>query len=237
MCTAVAFRTRDFYFGRTLDLDRSYGEEVTVTPRIYPFQFRKMGPVERHYAMIGIAHVEENYPLYYEGVNEKGLGMAGLNFVGNAAYEENCAPGFDNISPFEFIPWILAQCATVKEARKLLGKLRLVSLPFREDLPLSELHWIISDRTGSIVVESTRSGLSVYDDPAQILTNNPTFDQQLFGLNNYLSLSPGPVSNHFSQKLTLDLYSNGMGSIGLPGGFSSQARFVRAAFVSLNKMG
>ena len=29
MCTAAAYQTRDFYFGRTLDYDCSYGEEVT----------------------------------------------------------------------------------------------------------------------------------------------------------------------------------------------------------------
>lgn len=34
--------------------------------------------------IIGMAHVAENYPLYYDAVNEAGLGMAGLNFVGNA---------------------------------------------------------------------------------------------------------------------------------------------------------
>ena len=38
--------------------------------------------------MIGVAHVSENYPLYYEAVNEKGLGMVGLNFVGNADYKK-----------------------------------------------------------------------------------------------------------------------------------------------------
>ena len=235
MCTAVAFHTHDFYFGRTLDLDRSYGEEVVITPRSYPFRFRRMGPMERHYAMIGIAHVEEGFPLYYEGINEKGLGMAGLNFIGNARYQE-CSAGWDNVSPFEFIPWILSQCTTVREAKKLLQKLRLVSLPFREDMPLSQLHWMISDRTGSIVVESTKAGLFVYDNPAQVLTNNPPFEQQLFQLNNYMSLSPGPAPNHFSEKLPLESYSYGMGTIGMPGGLSSQARFVRAAFVCLNSL-
>lgn len=38
--------------------------------------------------MIGMAHVTDDYPLYYEAINEKGLGMAGLNFVGNAVYHE-----------------------------------------------------------------------------------------------------------------------------------------------------
>ena len=88
MCTAAAFQTKDFYFGRTLDYECSYGECVTVTPRRYPFSFRHMGRLDAHYAMIGMAHVADGYPLYYDAVNEAGLGMAGLNFVGNAQYAE-----------------------------------------------------------------------------------------------------------------------------------------------------
>ena len=56
MCTAMTYRTDGFYFGRTLDYEFSYGEEVTVTPRRFPFVFRHIGPLETHYAMIGMAH-------------------------------------------------------------------------------------------------------------------------------------------------------------------------------------
>ena len=87
MCTAVSYRTKDHYFGRNLDLEYSYRETVTITPRNYPFTFRKAGKLENHYAMIGMAFVEEDYPLYYDAVNEKGLGMAGLNFPRNADYK------------------------------------------------------------------------------------------------------------------------------------------------------
>jgi len=233
MCTAAAYKTKDFYFGRTLDLDCSYGESVVVTPRSYPFRFRRMGELPSHYAMIGVAHVAENYPLYYEAVNEKGLCMAGLNFTGYAFYPEE-APGWDNVSPFELIPWILGQCASVREARSRLEKLRLARIPFSDRLPLAGLHWMISDRAGSIVVESVKEGLKVYDDPAGVLTNNPPFDEQMFHLNNFMSLSPYPPSNRFSEKLPLREYCRGMGALGLPGDLSSQSRFVRAAFVLLN---
>ena len=37
MCTAATYRSQDFYFGRTFDYEFNYGEEVTVTPRNYPF--------------------------------------------------------------------------------------------------------------------------------------------------------------------------------------------------------
>lgn len=88
MCTAATYKTKDFYFGRTLDYEFSYGDDVTVTPRNYVFDFRHEGKLESHYAIVGMAHVADGYPLYYDAVNEKGLGMAGLNFVGNAKYQE-----------------------------------------------------------------------------------------------------------------------------------------------------
>lgn len=235
MCTAATYRTHDFYFGRTLDYEYSYGEEITVTPRDYPFRFRSGETLERHHAMIGMAHVADGYPLYYDAVNEKGLGMAGLNFVGNAVYH-NAAPGRDNVGTFEFIPWILGRCATVEEARIQLKELNLTGGAFNDTLPAAQLHWIIADKNGSIVVESVKDGLRVYDNPAGVLANNPPFDAQLFNLNNYMALSPRQPENRFSSQLDLALYSRGMGALGLPGDLSSPSRFVRAAFVRLNSV-
>lgn len=235
MCTAAIYHTRDFYFGRTLDYDVSYGEEITVTPRRYPFRFRAGETLEQHYAMIGMAHVSDGYPLYYDAVNEKGLGMAGLNFVGNAVYQKP-APEQDNVDTFEFIPWILSRCATVEEARARLGRLNLTGGSFNAALPAAQLHWIIADRDGAIVVESVKEGLRVYDNPAGVLTNNPPFDEQMSNLNDYMSLSPRQPQNNFSSKLKLAPYSRGMGALGLPGDLSSRSRFVRAAFVRLNSV-
>ncbi len=235
MCTAAAYETRDFYFGRTLDYDFSYGDEITITPRNYCFSYCRAGVMQNHYAMIGMAHVEDNYPLYYDAVNEKGLGMAGLNFVGNAYYPEEkkykC-----NVSPFEFIPWILGQCATVDEAKEQLENMNLVNIPFSERLPLAQLHWIIAGHGKAVTVEATKNGLNVYDNPAGVLTNNPCFEEQMFNLNNYMYLSTREPENHFCSRLPLQPYSRGMGALGLPGDSSSQSRFVRAAFVKLNSV-
>ncbi|MCM1256559.1 MAG: choloylglycine hydrolase [Roseburia sp.] len=233
MCTAATYVTKDFYFGRTLDYEFSYGEGIAITPRNYCFHFCRMGEMRHHYAMIGTAHVVSDYPLYYDGINEKGLGMAGLNFVGNAVYQKP-AEDKHNVSPYEFIPWILGQCTTVKEAKELLNSINLVDIPFSSELPLSELHWIIADKTQAVTVESTEDGLHLYDNPAGVLTNNPPFNEQMFALNNYMSLSPGTPENHFCSKLPLHAYSRGMGAIGLPGDLSSQSRFVRVAFVKEN---
>lgn len=124
MCTAATYQTKDFYMGRTLDYEFSYGEEVTITPRNYEFDFRYAGKVKTHYALIGMAFVAGDYPLYYDAANEKGLGMAGLNFVGNAAYAEEVAEtdkDLVQVAQYEFIPWILTQCASVAEARRMLS--------------------------------------------------------------------------------------------------------------------
>lgn len=235
MCTAATYKTKDFYFGRTLDYEFSYGDEVTVTPRNYSFHFRNMGDMEKHYAMIGMAYIAGDYPLYYDAVNEKGLGMAGLNFVGNADYKEK-APDKDNVAQFEFIPWILGQCASVKEAKVLLEKINLINTPFSKELPLAQLHWIIADRDEAITVESVKEGIRIYDNPVGVLTNNPPFDEQMFQLNNYMHLSPKSPKNSFSDKLPLHTYSRGMGALGLPGDLSSQSRFVRVAFTKMNSV-
>lgn len=235
MCTAATYKTNDFYFGRTLDYEFSYGDEVVITPRCYEFSFRKAGVMKSHYAMIGMAYVAGDYPLYYDAVNEKGLGIAGLNFVGNAVYN-NETPDADNIAQFELIPWILGQCASVREARKLLTRLNITNIPFSDALPLAQLHWIIADKEGAITVESVEDGLKIYDNPAGVLTNNPPFDEQMFNLNNYMRLSPKSPENLFSEKLPLKNYSRGMGALGLPGDLSSQSRFVRVAFVKMNSV-
>lgn len=233
MCTAATYRTKDFYFGRTLDYEFSYGEEITVTPRNYPFSFRYLPEKREHYAIIGMAHVEEDYPLYYDAVNEKGLGMAGLNFVGNAVYGE-VREGKENVAVFELIPYILSQCENAEEARELLGKIQITDTRFKEQLPNGRLHWIIADEKEAITVESGTEGLKIYENAPGVLTNNPPFPMQMFQLNNYMQLSSRQPENLFSDQLSLETYSRGMGALGLPGDLSSASRFVRVAFTKLH---
>ena len=233
MCTAITYYTKNHYFGRNLDLEYSYKETVTVTPRNYEFQFRNVENINNHYAIIGMAYVTNNFPLYYDAINEKGLGMAGLNFPGNADYKE-IQNGKNNIAPFEFIPYILSQCSNIEEAKKILQNVNIAKINFSDDLPVSPLHWIISDKEKSITVESVKEGLKIYDNPVGVLTNNPTFDMQLFNLNNYMNLSIEPPQNNFSKELNLETYSRGMGAMGLPGDLSSASRFVKATFTRMN---
>lgn len=231
MCTAVSYRNNTHYFGRTLDYERSYGEEIVFTPRNYPLPFRELPDFETHHAILGMAHVEEGYPLYYDAMNEKGLCMAGLNFVGFAAYTGHCR---DKVAPFEFIPWVLGQCETVAQVKVLLTHTALTETDFSQHLPAARLHWLIADQDEAITVESMADGLHIYENPAGVLTNNPPFPEQMRHLTSFSHLSPQPPVNHFP--IEMKPISRGMGAMGLPGDLSSPSRFVRVAFTNLHSL-
>lgn len=234
MCTSIAMRTQDFYFGRTMDLTGDFNASVVVTPRNFPFLFCRAEALKRHYALIGMAVLSEGYPLYADAVNEKGLCFAGLNFPDNAGYPEEESRDQTNISPYELPFWILGQCATVAEAKTLFENTHLVNIPFSKYLPLTPLHWHIADRESSIVVEVTREGLLVQDNPVGVLTNNPAFPFQVTNLCQYMNLTPECANNCFSGLPDVRPFGQGLGSFGLPGDFSPASRFVRAAYLKLN---
>lgn len=212
MCTAIKY---DNFFGRNLDLWCHYESSVVIT---------EAGRLNNRYPIMGMAAVVDGYPLYFDGMNDRGLAMAGLNFPGNAVYYP-----FDknkkNISPFELIPHIIGNFSSVASVKRELESVNVLDKPFSEKLPLSPLHWMISDKNESIVLETTAEGMRVYDDPHHILTNNPTFDIQSFNLRNYRNLCAEGKQGD---------YSLGMGALGLPGDLSSMSRFVRGDFYIKN---
>ena len=235
MCTCITYDNGDFYFGRNLDLDCSFGEKVVITPRNFPLDFRLAGRKEQHYAMIGMASAVSRFPLYAEAVNEKGLCMAGLNFPGNAYYREVSGEGIE-IASFEIIAWILGKCASVAEAEASLRKIKIVDLAFSPQMPPAPLHWMLADKERCLVLEAVREGHKIHENPFGVLTNNPPFEYHKINMNNYLNLSARSPENRFSDGLELKGYSQGMGAVGLPGDASSASRFVRAAFLRWNSV-
>ena len=235
MCTAITFPSKDFYFGRNLDLERSYNETVTITPRNYIFTLCNGTVITEHLAFIGMATVVDGYPLYYEATNEKGLSIAGLNFPENAVYY-----AFDesktNITPFELIPWLMAGCASVSEAKQRLNEINLWDMSFSVDYPSTPLHWILADSSKSITIESLADGLHVYDNPVGVLSNNPPFPFHIQYLTGFMNLTVKTPENRFSTNINIKPYSLGMGAMGLPGDVSSASRFVKAAFTKLNSV-
>ena len=242
MCTSIAMFSESGCCGRNLDLEVSFGEQVVIAPRTYPFHFHELEDLNDHHALIGMANVASGQPLYAEAMNEHGLYMAGLNFPGNACYDRPDDRARYHAAPYELIPWILGSCRNVTEAKALLSSFAPLARPFSltadgsRTLPLAELHWHICDGSRALVLETTVDGVCLYEDPIGVLTNNPPFDMQMFNLNNYMTLSCKAPVNAFADGLHLQEYGRGMGALGLPGDISPQSRFVRAAFVKLNSV-
>lgn len=233
MCTCIKIKNNNLYFGRNLDLEHKFGEKVVITPRNYEFKLKNNQTFYSKYALIGMATVQNNYPLYAEAANEKGLCIAGLYFPENAVYnieKENSI----NIASFELIPWILGNFSKISEIRHILKDVNITNKTFNEKMPAAELHWMISDDTDCIVLEQTKNGLEIYENPYEVLTNNPPFCYHSININNYMNISAKNAENRFSNKIRLEGYGQGMGMIGLPGDVSPTSRFIRAAFNKFN---
>ncbi len=206
MCTCICHSP---FFGRTLDLDRSFGEDAVIMPRRFPLELRYAERVEKHHAIIGCALVKEGMPLWFDAVNEHGLGAAGLNFPEYAVYHEPKA-GKKNVASFELIPWLLSLCKNVREAKELLGNCNITPDAVSPDLPPTPMHWMIADAEGrSLVAESVAEGLKIYDNPFGVMTNPPPFPEQIADAEKDL----------------------------IPGDWSSHSRFLRALYVKKHTAG
>lgn len=221
MCTAIRFNER--YFGRTLDYERSFGEELVVTPR----EKMQIMEAKNRYAMMGVGVVLGDTPLYFDGVNEWGLAAAALNFPGYAVYR-SAASGGTGVPSGHLISHILGLCRSITEVKEMLGKISITDEMADGRTPPSPLHWILADGRESVVIESVGEGLKVCDNPVGVLTNAPGLDYHLTRLADFSSLR---AQNPDSGLANSRLYSRGMGAVGLPGDFSSSSRFVRAAFL------
>lgn len=218
MCTAILW---NHYFGRTLDYELSFGEQLVLVPRRMPLSFCRQPPLKSHYAILGMASVQQGTPLFFDGMNEKGLAMAGLQFADYAAYSKD-----GGIAPFELIPWVLGQCADLTQARQLLRGQELCDVSFSEDLPNAPLHWMIADGSGAILLEPMAEGLRCYQAAEGVLTNSPPYPYHKLRYEELQHLSADSSSPR-----------RGIQAIGLPGDYSSGSRFVRAAFIRAHLRG
>ncbi len=238
MCTSLSVSLgetgKGLLFGRNMDIESHFGEQVVITPRAYPFRFRCLPDMETHYAIIGMAVITDGYPLYADAMNEKGLCMAGLHFPGNAVYMRPDAAGDDicRIAPFELIPYLLGACGTVQEVKAVLQNAVLVDISFSSALPNTPLHWHIAAPDGAVILEATADGLRMYDDTVGVLTNNPPYPFHLTNLYRYTGMTGEALPDGISERQKThpgETYDLGMGLVGLPGDHTSPARFVRCA--------
>ena len=236
MCTGIRFTDTEgnMYFGRNLDWTQGYGERVVATPAdaAVPAAFERPSDPTRGRTVIGMGIVVGGIPLYFDCGNDAGLAVAGLNFPQSARYAAEPRQGSINVAAYEFPYWVARTFASVDEARRALRNVTVVAKPVNDQLPVANLHWIIGDATGSIVVECMADGLRVWENDADVLTNEPDFGWQRTNLRNYLTLSDEEPAHAAWGAAGLAPFGSGMGMQGIPGDYSGPARFVKAAFVN-----
>lgn len=236
MCTAIFDNKYGSFFGRTLDLECSLGQEVVRCEKGKKLSFIYEGEIDSRFSFVGMAHVAkrgasgEEIPLFFDGMNECGVSVAALNFFGFARYTER-AEKCRNLASFEVIPYILSSCGNIDCVRKLLSCANITADAFSRELSPTPLHFMVADREGAIVIEQTKNGLEIYENPIGVMTNSPGFDYHMLKLAEYAALSPNPPANSLCRGVNLPQYSRGFGGLGLPGDFSSSSRFVRAVFL------
>ena len=230
MCTCINLSYKNsHYFGRNMDLNYSFNERIIIVPKNYLFKFKKEKEIKTHYSFIGIGTIIDNYPLLAEGSNEFGVSIAALNYPIECQYH-NINKDKINLAPYELPLLILSKCKDLKDIRKIIKNLNLINIPFNKNINLTPLHFMISYKNKSIVIESTKYGLELHDNPFNVLTNSPSFNYHKYSLNNYIKLNNGFIKNNLNN-LKFNDYSFGLGAYGLPGDYSSNSRFIKTYFI------
>ena len=235
MCTGLALETKDglHLFGRNKDIEYSFNQSIIFIPRNFKCVNKSnKKELTTKYAVLGMGTIFDDYPTFADGMNEKGLGCAGLNFPVYVSYSKEDIEGKTNIPVYNFLLWVLANFSSVEEVKEALKNANIVDIPISENIPNTTLHWMISDITGkSIVVEQTKEKLNVFDNNIGVLTNSPTFDWHVANLNQYVGLRYNQVPEFKLGDQSLTALGQGTGLVGLPGDFTPASRFIRVAFL------
>lgn len=181
MCTAITYQDRqdNAYFGRTMDFPlKATPWRLTYVPAGFAWQVR---PSEQFltskYAVLGGMRLADGHYLIGDGVNEAGLACAELYFPGQVQYYET--PQFYrlNLTPQDVITWLLTQHQSVAEVADNLDRLAIIAQQWYDHDIIHPFHWILSDDTGTYLIEPTNEQLSLKKAPLGILTNAPAIEQ------------------------------------------------------------
>lgn len=219
MCTAFSINKYKHYFARSLDLEYNYNEQIIIIPRNYNLQYKYNKSNNNHFSFFGIGIIENNYPLLYDGCNEKGLCIAGLNLPKSTIYNSYSTDKI-NICSFEIIPYILSNCINCNDTKQLLNKINITNDCFNNYYNTAKLHFLISDGKSSFVLEIINKKIIILDNPYNVLTNEPNFSFHLDNIKYYEIINNQVIDNKGSQML------------GMPGDNLSKSRFIRAYYAS-----
>ena len=218
MCTAFSLNNNNHYFGRSLDLEFHYNEQVIIIPKKYKLNYRYTKINDNHLSFFGIGIIANNYPLLYDGCNESGLCIAGLNMPASTNY--NIYKTYKtNLCSFELIPYLLSKCNNCEDVMNMIDTINITNDSFNNDFPVSKLHFIISDKNQSLTLEIINGKINLYKNIYNVLTNEPELKYHEYNINKY-SHFDNLVKNHIK----------GSNLIGIPGDNTSTSRFIKMNF-------
>lgn len=235
MCTSIYTKTTagDYLLSRTMDFSYPLDPAPVYIPKGYSWTSSVDHSVTHQvmHPFIGAGRKMGETYFVADGVNEHGIAAAELYLPGDAVYQKEIHPAKQNLAPHEMILWILGNVRSIEELEQLLPNIVLIEAPVPELNIITPLHWIVSDDQGRcVVIEPTEATLRIKENPVGVMTNTPLLEWHINNLRNYLNTRPQQYAPVKFGDFEATPFSQGTGTLGLPGGYTPPERFIRAAF-------
>ncbi len=184
MCTVLTL-DQEKLFGRTMDFPPRTPWRLTFLPAGYRWRpASEEQPIDNRYAILGGMRLVSNHYLIGDGINAQGLVCAELFFPIAASYEQADSRKL-TLTPQDFIHWVLASHATVREVIDDLENISVVKERWFDGVQYP-FHWLLMDSTGTYGIEPLAGKLVVFKNVVGAYTNTPAYPVQIEKLNHYL---------------------------------------------------
>lgn len=237
MCTAITLHSKKNHhvLGRTMDFSYPIAPTLYFVNKNRSWSNVKLQQsYPSKYSFLALGQTIAPLQAFFDGVNEKGIGAAALYFAGYAYYDkvQQIAVNRYPIASYDVLQYILGNCGSLAQLPSLLQELQLIGMEDPITKSVAPLHWIVSDKTGeTAIIEKTKNGMQLYRNPLGIFANSPEFPWHLTNLRNYGFVTSKQEETANWGGMPLPPFGQGGNSTGLPGGFTSPQRFVRAAYL------
>ncbi|MFT8408395.1 choloylglycine hydrolase family protein [Liquorilactobacillus satsumensis] len=167
-----------------------------------------------------------------DGVNECGLSVQKLTFKHGTHLLSEASNAYTCLAPFELPCYLLANYRSVAEIEDHLPEIRLLSGEnARENYGYPELHYVVADRSGRVVIiEPTTQPLQIIDNPLGVVTNAYDFQKQLSKLKDYLNFTPEFSAGKQLKNVAKVSTGSFAGKKVPSSSYTPSGRFIRAAY-------
>lgn len=241
MCTNFLVVAKDLsaVVGRSMEfgVDLHAGLRVHATGETFHSPASMVNPKgltwTSKYGYVGVTANLHGITVIADGMNTEGLSAGALWMPGSQF--PSATDASKALAPELFVSWALGNFATVDALHDVLVR-KQVQIWHSDWLSkLAPLHFPIHDAKGkSLVVEFIGGEMNLYtgkDNPVGVLTNHPTFPDQLENLKNYAQLTAYDIDQVTLGSATFEPHGCGSGMLGLPGDSTPPSRFVRVTYL------